>query len=282
MGRALSQLIDRIELEKIDINIFRGKTLDAAKGCVYGGQVLAQAIHAAGQTVATPLVLHSCHAYFLREGNEDIPIIYEVDRIRDGKTFTTRRVVAIQHGRAIFNLSLSYQLAEEGFIEHGGKMPSVPGPGKLVNDELFYTAALGKSLQSAWPIEYRQVDPVDPARPDAKTGPAYVWFRSSGEIADDNALHQELLAYASDHLLLQTAVRPHALDCWRGEVRLASLDHSIWYHRPCRIDEWLLYEMESSVAHGSRAFCRGRVFNQQGEMVASTAQEGVIRRKGGA
>ena len=277
MGRALSQLIDDIDLEKIEINIFRGETLDKARKRVYGGQVLAQAINAAGRTVATPLVLHSLHAYFLREGSEDIPVVYEVDRIRDGRTFTTRRVVAIQHGRAIFNISLSYQLPEEGCLEHGCQMPKVEPPDNLINDEIFYTEMLGSSPQKGWPIEYRQVDPVNPNAPETRPAKTAVWFRSNGELADDEALHQELLAYASDHLLLHTAVRPHGRDCYRGELKFASLDHSIWFHRPFRIDEWLLYDMESSVAHGSRAYCRGQVFNQQGELVASVAQEGLIR-----
>lgn len=277
MGRALSQLIEDIELEKIEINIFRGKTLDAARQQVYGGQVLAQAMNAASRTVATPLVLHSLHAYFLREGSEETPIVYEVDRIRDGKTFTTRRVVAIQHGRAIFNMSLSYQLPEQGVVEHSCAMPQVAGPEQLLSDEVYYTELLGTPLQKAWPIEYRQVEPVSPNKLEAKSPLSYVWFRSNGELADDYALHQELLAYASDHLLLLTALRPHGKDCWRGAVKLASLDHSIWFHRPFRVDEWLLYEMESSVAHGSRAYCRGRVFNRNGELIASTVQEGLIR-----
>lgn len=157
-------------------------------------------------------------------------------------------------------------------------MPIVEGPEKLINDEVFYTEMLGENIQQAWPIEYRQVDPVNPNRPVAKPANAYVWFKSNGELADDEKLHQELLAYASDHLLLHTAVRPHARDCWQGDVKLVSLDHSIWYHRPFRIDHWLLYEMESSVAYGSRAFCRGRVFNQQGDLVASIAQEGLVRQ----
>lgn len=277
MGRALSQLIENIDLEKIEINIFRGVTLDAAKGRVYGGQVLAQAINASARTVASPLILHSLHAYFLREGSEDIPIVYEVDRIRDGRTFTTRRVVAIQHGRAIFNISLSYQLPEDGCIEHGCRMPVVAAPETLINDEIYYTEMLGSSPQKAWPIEYRQVDPINLKNLEAKPANTFVWFRSNGYLADDLALHQELLAYASDHLLLHTAVRPHAKNCYSGEMKFASLDHSIWFHRPLRIDEWLLYEMESTVAHGSRAYCRGRVFNQQQELVASIAQEGVIR-----
>ena len=279
MGRALSTLIENIDLEKIEINIFRGKTLDAAREYVYGGQVMSQAINAAGRTVASPLILHSMHAYFLRQGDTDLPIIYEVDRIRDGRTFTTRRVVAIQHGRAIFNISLSYHLPEPGAIEHHAAMPEVAGPESLLSDEVLLHEYRPDAVQKGWPIEYRQVDPVNLSKPEVKPARNWVWFKSNGELADDYALHQELLAYASDHLLLHTALRPHAKDCWGDEVKLASLDHSIWFHQPFAIDDWLLYEMESTVAAGGRAFCRGSVFNQQGQLVASTAQEGLVRNR---
>lgn len=278
MSKALSDLIDNIELEKIDINIFRGKTIDEARGGVYGGQVLAQSIHAANRTVSKPYILHSAHAYFLREGDVDLPIVYEVDRIRDGKTFTTRRVVAIQHGRAIFNVSLSYQIADEAFISHQQAAPEVVGPEKLVSDEVFYSEMMGITIHNAWPIEYRQVEPINTKQPNQKEAKTYVWFKSSGELADDHALHQELLAYASDHLLLKTALRPHSVNPWSEHIKMASLDHTIWYHQAFRIDQWLLYEMESTIASGSRAFTRGAVFNQQGQLVATTTQEGVIRR----
>lgn len=278
MSRALAELIDNIELEKIDINIFRGKTVDVARGCVYGGQVLAQSMHAASRTVAKPYILHSAHAYFLREGDVDLPIIYEVDRIRDGKTFATRRVVAIQHGRPIFNVSLSYQIRDEAFIEHQDIMPKHELPTKLINDEIFYGEMMNIEVHKAWPIEYRQVDPVHVHNPEKKSAKTYMWFKSSGDLADDYPLHQELLAYASDHLLLKTALRPHAISPWSEDIRLASLDHTIWFHQPFQIDQWLLYEMESNIAAGGRAFSRGRVFNQGGCLVASTAQEGVIRK----
>ena len=279
MGRALSQLIEDINLEKIEINIFRGATMDHARQQLYGGQVLAQSINAASRTVVSPFVLHSVHAYFLRPGIEEIPVIYEVDRIRDGKTFATRRVVAIQHGRAIFNASFSFQIPEGSEIIHGSSMPEVPGPDNLPNDELLYTEMLGKPLQRAWPIEYRQIDPANLKHLKPKPAKQYVWFKSNGDLIDDYSLHQELLAYASDHLLLHTALRPHALDGWRGDITLASLDHSIWFHRSFRVDEWLLYEMESTMASGSRAFCRGQVFSQSGELVASTTQEGLLRSR---
>jgi acyl-CoA thioesterase-2 len=277
MGRALSALIDNLDVEKIEMNLFRGKTLDEAREHVYAGQILAQAINAAARTVARPLVLHSLHAYFLREGDEHAPVIYEVDRIRDGRTFTTRRIVAIQHGKAIFNVSLSYHVPEEHAILHSSVMPDVPQPEKLLSDQVLYQELLGKNALKAWPFEYRQVDPMNPKSPEKKPAKNYVWFKSQGDLADDQALHQELLAYASDHLLLQTALRPHGICVWSGAVRLASLDHSLWIHRPFRIDEWLLYEMESTVAFGARGFCRGSVYNRAGELVASTAQEGLIR-----
>jgi len=277
MGKALSRLIEDINVEKIELNIFRGVATDAARSQVYGGQVLAQAMNAAASTVASRLELHSLHAYFLREGLDDTPIVYEVDRIRDGKAFTTRRVVAIQHGRAIFNISLSYQLPEVELIAHCSLMPKVEGPDGLMNDEVYYQSLLGVDVQQAWPIEYRQVGPVSLKSAERKPALQYVWFKAQGELADDKALHQQLLAYASDHLLLKTALRPHGLHAWNGQVRLASLDHALWFHQPCRMDEWHLYEMESTVATAGRAFCRGRIFNQQGHLVASTSQEGSVR-----
>ncbi len=281
MGHALSTLIDNIDLEKIDINIFRGETVDAAREQVYGGHVLAQAVNAAGRTVARPLVLHSLHAYFLREGDEDLPIIYEVDRIRDGRTFTTRRVVAIQLGRPIFNVSLSYQLPAESGIEHTIAMPEVEGPEKLINDEMLYSGLLGENRQKAWPIEYRQLDPINPKKPEAKSANTCVWFRTNGDLADDMVLHQEIFAYASDYLLLQTALRPQGVCLSDNSIKSASLDHSIWFHRPFKIDDWLLYVMDSPVATGSRAFCRGNIFNQSGVLVASTTQEGLFRESEG-
>jgi acyl-CoA thioesterase-2 len=279
MGRALSALIDNLDVEKIEMNLFRGQTLDRARDNVYGGQILAQAINAAGRTVARPLMLHSLHAYFLREGDAEAPVIFEVDRIRDGRTFTTRRVVAIQHGRAIFNVSLSYHVPEEHAVSHANTMPEVEGPEKLINDEVLYSELADNTVVKAWPFEYRQVDPINPKKPEKKNAKAYAWFKSNGELADDQALHQELLAYATDYLLLQTILRPHGEVFWSDKLQLASLDYSLWLHRPIKVDEWLLYEMESTVAFGARGFCRGSVYNQQGELVASTSQEGLIRMR---
>jgi acyl-CoA thioesterase-2 len=278
MSKALSNLIDNIHLEKIEINIFRGVTLDSARGHVYGGQVLAQAINAAQRTVATPFVLHSLHAYFLRPGDADIPIVYEVDRIRDGRSFVTRRVVAIQHGRAIFNVSVSYQLREDG-LDHQISMPAVEGPEKLLNDRVYYKEVLGNQFnaQFEWPIEYRQVAPIDPRKPSKTADTHYVWFKTDGKIADDLTQHQELLAYASDNHLLVSALRHHGLTNWSKDIKVASLDHVTWFHREFRIDDWLLYEIHSPSAAGGRAFTRGNIYSRDGYLVASTAQEGLVR-----
>lgn len=278
MSKALARLIDNIHLEKIEINIFRGVTLDSAHGRVFGGQVLAQSINAAQRTVASPLVMHSLHAYFLRPGDAEIPIIYEVDRIRDGRSFTTRRVVAIQHGRPIFNVSLSFQLREQG-LEHQAKMPDVPPPEDLVSDEVFYREfqADKRLSQFEWPIEFRQVLPLDLVAPVAAPPKAYVWFRAEGHLADDHTQHQELLAYASDSHILNTALRSHGVGAFTAGMQLASLDHMIWYHRDFRIDDWLLYELESTNAGHGRAFTRGNIFDRKGRLVASAAQEGLAR-----
>jgi len=278
MSKALARLIDNIHLEKIEINIFRGVMLDSAHGRVFGGQVLAQSINAAQRTVASPLVMHSLHAYFLRPGDAETPIIYEVDRIRDGKSFTTRRVVAIQHGRPIFNVSMSFQLREQG-LEHQAKMPDVPPPEELMSDEAFYREfqAEKRLAQFEWPIEFRQVQPLDLVAPVAVPPKAYVWFRAGGHLADDHTQHQELLAYASDHHILATALRPHGFGPVAPGMQVASLDHTMWYHRDFRIDDWLLYELESTNAGHGRAFTRGNIFDRAGHLVASVAQEGLVR-----
>lgn len=277
MGRALSSLLDKLDVEKLEMDLFRAQPLDEARNNVYGGQILAQAINAAGHTVARPLVLHSLHSYFLREGDPDFPVVFEVDRIRNGRTFATRRVVAIQHGKAIFNVSLSYQMPEEHSVVHQRAMPEVPSPDTLINDETLYHEFLGKDVFNAWPFEYRQVDPINPSKPTGKSAKHFVWFKTNGELADDLSLHQELLAYASDYLILNTILRPHGLVFWDASLHLASLDHGLWLHRPFQVDKWLLYELETTVAFGSRGFCRGNVYNQQGDLVASTSQECLIR-----
>lgn len=282
MSKPLANLINNIHLEKIEINIFRGVTLDSARGQVFGGQVLAQAINAAQRTVGTPLVLHSLHAYFLRPGDTDTPIIYDVDRIRDGRSFTTRRVVAIQHGRAIFNVSLSFQLREEGF-EHQADMPDVPMPEELISDEVLYSQARDRTRapQREWPIEYRQVEPAPHADSTSSNSKRYVWFKSAGYIADDLSQHQELLAYASNSHILPAALRIHGRSHRDKNLRVASLDHAMWFHRQFRIDDWLLYELDSPSASGARGFTQGRIYSRDGLLIASVVQEGLIREESG-
>lgn len=282
MSKALAALIDNHHLEKIDKNLFRGTTLKPTENRVYGGQVLAQAMNAAQQTVSKRFILHSLHSYFMRPGQAEIPIIYEVDRIRDGRTFTTRRVVAIQNGAAIFNMSLSFQIFEEGF-DHQANMPEVPGPKGLPSDRERMHDYLRRRGEADydWPIEFRQVDAVSLKKPKKAEGYACIWFRADGQLADDLGQHQELLAYASDIPILVTALRPHAVSHLSDEVQLASIDHAMWFHRPFRIDEWLLYEIVSSSASFSRGFSKGNIFNKAGNLVASVAQEGLIRHRPG-
>ncbi len=280
MSKALAALIDNHHLEKIDKNLFRGVTLQSADDRVYGGQVLAQAMNAAQQTVSTRFILHSLHSYFMRPGQAETPIIYEVDRIRDGRGFTNRRVVAIQNGQAIFNMSLSFQIFEEGF-DHHATMPDVPGPKGLPSDRERMQDYLrrhdNETANYDWPIEFRQIDPVALTEPKQAEGYACIWFKADGQLADDLSQHQELLAYASDNPILVTALRPHAISHMSDAVQVASIDHAMWFHRPFRVDEWLLYEVTSTSASFSRGFSNGSIFNQAGELVASVAQEGLIR-----
>ena len=279
VSKALPALLESISLEPIDINIFRGYPWLRGMDHLYGGEIMAQAMNAAYQTVASPLQMHSLHSYFLRPGDPSLPVIYEVDRIRDGRSFTTRRVVALQRGRAIFNVSMSFQLEEVG-LEHGVAMPDVPGPEGLVSDRERYAAILAKRPGDAydWPVEFRQVDAMDPDAPQVKPAQACVCLKADGDLADDLTQHQEILAYASDTPALVTALRPHGLTQWSPGLRAASLDHCLWFHRPFKVDEWLLYTLDSPVTGNGRGFVRGSVFNRQGALVASVVQEGLVRQ----
>ncbi len=282
MSKALSALLDSITLEPIDINLFRGYPWLRGMDHLYGGEILAQAMFAAQQTVASPFQLHSLHSYFLRPGDPNLPVVYEVERIRDGRSFTTRRVTALQRGRAIFAVSLSFQLAEEG-LQHAAVMPQVPGPEGLISDRERYAAILARRPGEAydWPVEFRQVEAMDPDRPQPAAAVAHVWLRADGQLADDLTQHQEILAYASDTPALVTALRPHGLTQWSPGLRAASLDHCLWFHRPFRVDDWLLYVLESPAAGNGRGFVRGSVFSRDGQLVASVVQEGLVRLHGG-
>ena len=282
MPSALDGLIELLDLEELEVNIFRGRSPQENRQRVFGGQVAGQALVAAGRTVDRGSV-HSLHAYFLRPGDPSTPILFQVDRIRDGRTFTTRRFVAIQHGQAIFHLSASFQPEEEG-PEHGISMPEAPDPDTLPSLADWIAPRLASMPEPLrqWfardrPIEVRPVEPMDPFHPVARPPRQNVWIRANGRLPDSLLLHQCVVAYASDLSLLDTVTLPHAIAWNDPHYMMASLDHAMWFHRPFRADEWLLYTQESPVAHGARGFVTGRLFTRDGTLVISVAQEGLIR-----
>ncbi len=281
----LSELLALLKLEKIEENIFRGDSQDLGFGNIFGGQVLGQALSAASQTVPAERPVHSLHAYFLLTGDPKRPIVYQVDCIRDGKSFTTRRVVAIQKGRAIFSMSASFHIDEPGF-EHQDSPPDVPDPEGLISDlEMARSvrdripASIRTLLTCDRPIEIRQIDPVDPFDPEKRPPVRYAWLRAIGRMDDDPAVHRYMLAYASDFGLALTALLPHGHTLWEPAMQVASLDHAMWFHRDFRMDDWLLSVMESPSASGATGMNRGRIYTRDGVLVASTAQEGLIRHR---
>lgn len=286
MGKVLDELVTLLALEQIEVNLFRGQSQNLGWGTVYGGQVLGQALSAAVQTVPAERHVHSLHGYFLRPGAVDKPIIYEVDRIRDGGSFTTRRVVAIQNGEAIFSLAASFQIEEPGF-EHQDEMPAAPEPLQVPTQQELaaaYADQLPEFLRSQAlaerPFEMRPLEPPShPTRPEPRPPERLFWLKATGTLPDDPALHRYLLAYASDFAFLTTAMLPHGVSWLSRGMQVASLDHSMWFHEDVRVDEWLLHVVDSPKAHGGRGLVRGRVFTQSGRLVASTAQEGLIRRR---
>ena len=282
MGSALDDLLDLLELESLEVNLFRGLSPDEDRQRVFGGQVAAQALVAAGRTVEPDRPVHSLHAYFLRPGDPTIPIVYEVDRIRDGHSFTTRRVVAIQHGRAIFNLQTSFQVVEGG-PDHSFEMPDVPDPDELPTFRERIEGSLDRFGPEAteWlvrerPIESRPVDDPHWLAPGARQPAQDVWIRANGALPDDPLIHACVVAYASDLTLLDTATLPHAIS-YDGHFMMASLDHAMWFHRPFRADEWLLYHQLSPAASAARGLALGHVFRREGDVVVTVAQEGLIR-----
>ncbi|NNF40995.1 MAG: acyl-CoA thioesterase II [Woeseiaceae bacterium] len=282
MHAVLKDLITLLKLERIEDNIFRGDSRDIGSPQVFGGQVLGQALSAAQHTVEGR-VAHSLHAYFLRRGDTGAPIIYDVDRARDGGSFSNRRVVAIQHGRPILNLAASFQNPEPG-LEHHGDMPEVPPPAGLKDLTEVATDILEKIpmklrrfMTDKRPFEFRPVDPVSFESCERLPPQKHVWIRAVDQLPDDLALHQNLFAYVSDFELLATSTLPHGLSFSRGNVIMASLDHALWFHRDFRMDEWLLYSMDSPNASGARGFARGQLFSEDGQLLASTSQEGLVR-----
>ncbi len=282
MHAVLADLLELLELERIEDNIYRGESRDIGGAQVFGGQVLGQALSAANITVDGRRA-HSLHAYFLRRGDVNSPIVYEVDRARDGGSFSVRRVVAIQHGRPILNLAASFQESEAG-LEHQAAMPDVPGPDGLQDLSEFAPSVLDmipekmrRYLTDQRPFEFRPVRPMDLIAPEKQDPVKHVWIRAVDRLPDEHRLHQNLLAYVSDYELLGTSTLPHGLPFGQGRVVMASLDHALWFHRDFRIDGWLLYALDSPNASGARGFARGQFFTRDGVLIASASQEGLVR-----
>jgi acyl-CoA thioesterase-2 len=284
MANAIETLLSILDLEPLEHNLFRGRSPQVGWQRVFGGQVIGQALVAAARTVEGRAA-HSLHAYFMRPGDPSVPIIYEVDRIRDGKSFATRRVVAIQHGEAIFSMSASFQVEESGF-DHQLPMPSVPPPEELPSEsdlKALFVESAPEPVRRYWererPLELRPVDlrhylsrePLEPVQ--------QVWIRATGRLPDDPNIHRSVLAYASDMTLLDTSLFAHGRNIFDRDLQVASLDHALWFHRPFRADEWLLYNEDSPSASGARGFSRGSLFSRDGRLIASVAQEGLIRRR---
>jgi acyl-CoA thioesterase II len=282
MSDALDKLLDLLDLEQIEQNIFRGRSPDERVQRVFGGQVAGQALVAAGRTVPEDRPVHSLHAYFIRPGDPAVPLVYTVDRVRDGRSFTTRRVTAIQHGKAIFTLSASFHHPEQG-LEHAMPMPAVPAPEELRPNAERIAEALGTPLPADFldsPIDLRSAGPlaIEVDRdPSLYTGSNLVWLRVKERLPDDPLLHVCLMTYASDLTVLESVLLEHGVSWIDGRVAAASLDHAMWFHRPFRADQWLLYAQESPVAAGGRGLARGEVFTAEGELVVSVVQEGLIR-----
>jgi acyl-CoA thioesterase II len=277
----LAELLQLLELEVLEVNLFRGASRDVGSPQVFGGQVLGQALSAAYATVEGRDV-HSLHAYFLRRGDFNAPIVYEVDRSRDGGSFSSRRVVAIQHGEQIFHMAASFQVPEVG-LTHQISMPEVPQPEALpdlrevLEGDAPLPAAVRRFAGRSSPFEFRAVQTMNYQRPEPSPPRIDVWFRSAGALGADLRQHQCLLAYVSDYYLIGAAMRPHGLTIASPGVVVASIDHAMWFHRALRVDDWLLYSIESPVAAGARGFAHASIFQRDGLLVASTAQEGLVR-----
>ncbi|MFO7895105.1 MAG: acyl-CoA thioesterase II [Longimicrobiales bacterium] len=276
-------LIETLELEPLELNVYRGRNRDIGTRHIYGGQVLAQSVMAASRTVDDDRPIHSMHGYFILPGDLEAPVVYFVDRLRDGGSFTTRRVTAIQHGRAIFNMAASFHKVEPG-PTHQTPMPDVPDPDGLPTElELIrrmedrIPEGARAILTQDRPLDIRPVDPVDPFDPEPRDPVRHIWVRTLGHV-DASLHHHAILAYASDYGLLAAALQPHGITWRRDNVMVASLDHSLWFHRPVDVTDWLLFTMESPTTGGARGFSRGTFYTRDGELVASVAQEGLVRR----
>lgn len=285
MSQVLDNLLNLLELETIEEGLYRGQSQDLGFAALFGGQVMGQALCAAKKTLPEDRQAHSLHSYFLRPGDANKPIVYDVESIRDGKSFSTRRVKAIQHGKPIFYMTASFQGNEDGF-DHQAKMPDVPGPEGLISDLDVHRAhaeLIPQSLRSTFtsdkPILMRFVTDYNPFKPVKSDPTRYVWLKANGNMPDDLRIHKYLLAYASDFNFLPTALQPHGVSFASPKLQMATIDHAMWFHRDFRMDDWLLYAIDSPSASNARGLVRGQIFNRSGQLVASTIQEGVIRNR---
>ena len=285
MSQVLQDLSSLLKLEVIEDGIYRGQSQDLGFAALFGGQVMGQALSAAQETLDSSRQIHSLHSYFLRPGDAKKPVVYEVENIRDGKSFSTRRIQAIQNGKAIFYMTASFQVSEEGF-DHQVEMPDVVGPEKVPSYSDFIAANIALIPESARkiylaekPIEIRPVEQYNWIKPEKMPAKSNMWIKANGALPDDLRIHTYLLAYTSDFHFLPTALMPHGVSHWHKNFQIATIDHAMWFHRPFRFDDWLLYSTESPTATNGRGLVRGQIFNQQGELVASTVQEGVIRQR---
>lgn len=285
MNKAISNLLEILDLENLEQNLFRGRSPDSGWQRVFGGQVIGQALVAAQRTVDEKRRVHSLHGYFMRPGDPEIPIIYEVDRIRDGRSFATRRVVAIQHGRAIFSMSASFQIIEDG-LEHYMEMPQSPDPDSLMSEKKLakqFIANAPEAVRKYWererPIELRPVNLTHYISREKLEPKQNIWMRATDDLPMDAGIQEAVLAYASDMTLLDTALFPHGRAIFDPKIQVASLDHSMWFHRPLNMREWHLYAQDSPNTSGARGLTRGGIYTQSGVLVASVAQEGLIRQR---
>lgn len=285
MNKTLDKLSRLLTLEKTGDNFFLGQSQDLGFPALFGGQVMGQALAAAQETVSAVRQVHSLHAYFLRAGDASKPVTYDVENIRDGKSISTRRVQALQNEHVIFHMTASFQPAEEGF-DHQDKMPDVAGPENIPSTQDFIIAHqqyIPEKLRNIFiaekPIESRSVEQYNWLAPQKMPAKNHLWIKTNGTLPDDIRIHTCLLAYASDFNFLPTALMPHGVSYWQPNMQVATIDHAMWFHRPFRFDDWLLYVTESPTASGGRGLVRGQIFNRQGELVASTIQEGLIRQR---
>lgn len=285
MSIVLDELLSLLKLEVIEKGIYRGQSQDLGFKALFGGQVMGQALSAAQETVSTDRIVHSLHSYFLRAGDASKPVVYEVEDIRNGASFSTRRVQAIQNGKAIFYMTASFQQSEEGF-NHQDIMPTVPGPDGIPSYSDFIVEnqhALPKAMREKFlaekPIEIRPIQQYNWLKPEKTASKYQLWLKSNGNLPNDLRNHSCMLAYASDFHFLPASLLPHGVSHWQPNFQIATVDHAMWFHRPFRFDDWLLYCIDSPSASNGRGLVRGQIYNRQGELVASTMQEGVIRQR---